>query len=378
MLNATAHPHAGSTPSGQRRRADRDLAQQVAHLRLIIEQHSNELEPLLYGTSQCSTDAMKAGEFRLYDDAQLNSCLETANQGAERLLIAELRKAKSLGSMRTLAKAPSEAAMKSLERDFPHFAPVLGLVRERAVLASLAAGRVFSLPPILLAGSPGVGKTAFSEAVAEALGVPTRRMDMATATASFVLAGSHSSWASARPGVVWSLLQSPVGAGLMLLDELDKAAAGNYPPTGPLYRLLESSSAKVFTDEYTELPVDASHLMWMATCNDVDAIEPALLSRFVVFEIPRPTAEQMIPIAQSVYRKCRRGSSWGAMFPPELPADVAQALTVSTPRELVRLIESAVARAAQSRRLELIPADIRQAREVAHRHRPAPAKMGFM
>lgn len=378
MLNATSEVKAVSAICSRRRRAERDLAQQVAALRLAVEQHSYELESLLFGTSHCSTDAMMVDEFKLFEEEELAACIDSAKKGSEKLLNAELKRARELGATRRLAKAPSVASLTRLERDFPHFAPVIEVMRERTALASLTPGRIFSLPPLLLAGPPGVGKTAFSEMVAEVIGVPTRRVDMGSTTASFVLGGSHSSWASARPGAVWSLLQDPVGAGLMLVDELDKASEGNYPPTGPLYRLLEPSSAKTFSDEYTELKVDASHIIWIATCNDTGAIEPALLSRFVVFEIPCPTEAQMIPIAQSVYRKCRNDSKWGSMFPQELSADVAAALTKCTPRELTRLIDAAAARAAMNHRLSLSPSDILQAREAQQLSRPTRPKLGFV
>ena len=117
-------------------------------------------------------------------------------------------------------------------------------MRQRASLAQITPGRVYTLPPILLAGDAGVGKTAFAEAVARSLGLPVRRVDMASSTASFVLSGSHSSWASARPGAVWALLHGSASSGVMLVDEIDKAADSNHPPLGPLYKLLEPSTAK--------------------------------------------------------------------------------------------------------------------------------------
>lgn len=363
--------------ASRKRPADPDLAAQVVMLRSAISRHNSQLNRLLANT--CSNyETIGPGECKLFDMATLDLRLASLKNSPDRALEGELKKAKTLGAVRKLATPPAASDIDQMSRSFPHFAAVIELVRQRAALAEITPGRIFTLPPILLSGSPGVGKTAFCEALARCLGVPTRRVDLATTTAGFLLSGSHSSWSSARPGAVWSLLQSPFACGLLLLDELDKACSGNYPPIGPLYGLLERSSATHFADEYIEVEIDASHVMAFATCNDIEQVEGALRSRFAEFEIPEPTPSQMIDIARSVYRARHRQSAWGSVFPDELESEVAERLTVCTPREVAGLLEAAVAHAASKMRRQIEPADIEYAQMARQQRSPQQRHIGFI
>lgn len=360
------------------RTADPDVALQVNLLKQVIERYRHDLAPYLPESGDRAAEVLRPGEYRLYDDATLVSRLENAKQGSERLLENEIRRARKVGAVRRMAQAPSAASLAALSTDYPHFQVVIELLRQRAALAQVTAGRVYALPPILLVGPGGVGKTAFAEAVARCLSLPTRRVDMATTTASFVLAGSHSSWSSARPGAIWSLLHGSESSGVMLVDEVDKAAESNHPPLGPLYRLLEPSSARAFMDEYVEVEIDASNLFWFATCNDAEKIESALRSRFQECVIEAPTEAQMPAIAQSVYRERRKHGAWGSVFPEQIDHQVAESMSACTPRQLSALIDAAVAHAASCRRTSIKVEDVAAARTAQQRQGRPVHRLGFL
>ena len=366
------------TQARMTRAADQDVARQVSLLKQVIQRYGDDLCFYLPGSSGGATVALRPGEYLLFDEAALVARLENAKHRTERLLESEIRKARKAGAVRRIPTAPTASALHALAVDFPHFTPVIDLMRQRAALAQVTPGRVYTLPPLLLAGPAGVGKTAFGEAVARCLGMPTRRVDMASSTASFVLAGSHSSWSSARPGAVWALLHGSGSSGVMLIDEIDKVADSSHPPLGPLYVLLEPSSARRYMDEYVEVEIDASNVFWIATCNDPDLVEPALRSRFQTFVIEAPSEEQMPAIAQSVYRERRAAAAWGAVFPEDLDRRVAELMSACTPRELSALVDAAAAHAASCHRTSILPDDIEAARKSQQSQGRQVRRLGFL
>lgn len=370
----------GSMPGGaaKLRRADQDAAKQVVLLKQAIARYERELAEFLPRSDNATDEPLRPGEYLLYNEEAMVTRLANAKKGSERLLENEISEARQVGAVRRMAKAPSLAALDELSRDYPHFESVIALLRQRTALAHVTPGRVYALPPILLVGDGGVGKTAFAESVAKLLALPTRRVDMGSNTAGFMLAGSHSSWSSAKPGAVWTLLHASKSSGLILVDEIDKAADSSHPPLGPLYTLLEPSSARNFADEYVEVEINASHIIWIATCNNAEKIEPALRSRFREFVIEAPNDAQMQAIAQSVYRERRRHAAWGEVFPEQLDDGVTEVMSVCTPRELAALIESAAAHAASCHRTCILAADVEAARTAQYRRSRQVCRLGFL
>lgn len=369
--------------NNKRTKADRDLLGQLNAVADAIKAHESKLIDHLPGGNweDVGQEPEACTDIELFNFDLLEARVDEVRRGSEAVLKAELAKARSLGPLRQVAKPPSRSALDQLKEDFPHFESVLKLAEERTAVSDLIPGRPYKLPPILLAGDPGVGKTAFAEALAATLAQPIKRIDIAASSAGFAISGSHQSWSSAKHGEVWALLQHHSASGVLLLDELDKAANSNFPVLGSLYSLLEPVSARHFVDEYIQVPVDASRLTIIATCNDLDEIEPALLSRFQLFEIPRPTPEQIPAIARSVYAQLHARESWGAVYPETLPEEVLAVLGTYTPRELSGLLQGAVAHAAVRGRRRLLREDVvAQSKAIAERRRRGKAKqhIGFL
>ena len=151
-------------------------------------------------------------------------------------------------------------------------------------------------------------------------------------------------------------------APIVLLDELDKPPPGRDFALGSLYPLLERHTARRFVDQALLLPVNAAHILWLATCNDVELVEPALRSRFEVIEVQAPTAAQMPAVIASVQQQLMDESDWSGAFDHRLDAGVMTALEAQTPREVRRVLEDAYAHAACAGRKVLTVADIEKPR----------------
>ena len=142
---------------------------------------------------------------------------------------------------------------------------------------------------------------------------------MSSLTAGWVLSGASSQWKGARPGKVFeTLVDGQYANPVMVVDEIDKAGGEHaYDPLGALYSLLEHDTAGAFTDEFAEVPIDASQVIWVATANDGRAIPEPILNRMNVYEVQAPDRDAARHIAARLYRCIRADHDWGQRFEPE-------------------------------------------------------------
>ena len=93
---------------------------------------------------------------------------------------------------------------------------------------------------------------------------------MSSLTAGWVLTGASAQWHNARPGkVAQTLIEGEYANPVVVLDEVDKSGGDHrYDPMGALYSLLERDTAASFKDEFIDVDMDASHILWIATAND--------------------------------------------------------------------------------------------------------------
>jgi hypothetical protein len=233
---------------------------------------------------------------------------------------------------------------------FPNFVEVIEFYREQFALALLNDTPCFSAAPLLMVGPPGVGKTAFCQALAKLIGTHFELVSLSGLTAGFVIGGMSSSWADGKPGrIVEALARSQTANPLMVLDELDKGKGDSrYDPFGALYQLLEKETSTTFIDEGLEIPCNCSHIVWIATANECTEISEPILSRFTLIEVQPPTAEQMKAVLASIYHKIRHREGWGLQFEDHLCADLVEKIIGSEfePRWLQRELIAACGKAA--------------------------------
>lgn len=298
----------------------------------------------------------------LYDEARLNERLEAIkglNGDNQQALQRAYIRLQRTGPLRPVAQAPKPEVLDDLLSSFPNFAEVTQWVQEQLTLCRLSPDAALQLPPILLNGPPGVGKTAYSQALAILLGVSFERIDLSAAKSSHHLVGLDAGYSSSHPGRIWDSLQRGSLSLTWLLDEIDKIPTeGTDSCAQYLLGLLEPATATQFIDNWACLPIDASWIFYVATSNYKEQIDAPLLSRLTVFEVSAPTASEARQIIRSIYLGFLREQRWGATFEPTLAESVIDTLQECSPREVHRLLRSAVARAARSGRRHLRVSDI--------------------
>src|SRR3954464_7566871 len=105
---------------------------------------------------------------------------------------------------------------------------------------------------------------------------------------------------------------------------------------GALYALLEPDTASHFKDEFIDVDMDASHILWVATANDESVIPEPILNRMNVYEIDRPDVDGARRIALSVYGEILDQHNWA--FPRDPSDNLLERLSTIPPRDMKKLL----------------------------------------
>lgn len=212
----------------------------------------------------------------------------------------------------------------SLRQRFPQFEQVIDFY-ENTIISLAKLNLPFEIPPILLQGDPGLGKTFFVSELAKLINLPFFEISLATATSSFALSGSSIQWAEGTTGfIAESLASSAVSNSavvnpIILIDEVDKAFAdARYNPLNVFYGLLEPHSARRYRDEALEIELDASKIVWIATGNYIRNIPAPIQSRMRVFHIEQPKPDKMLAVVKSIYAHVISNKSYGPLLDSQL------------------------------------------------------------
>jgi ATP-dependent Lon protease len=248
-----------------------------------------------------------------------------------------------------------------LEQKFPNFKEVIEFLRKHIALSAVS-DKVLRLPPFLLVGGPGVGKTEFMLTLAEDFRTKLEIIDISNAQTGSALTGAESYWSNSQPGRLFNaLVFGDVANPLFMLDEVEKARSdGAYKPLSALHLLLEPRQAREFYDlSVPELIVDASHVNWIATANSLEPLEKPIIDRFAVFHIVQPDTNQMRAIVNNLYQRFISHHPSGSYFETMIRPEAMHELCSHHPRKVRKLLDLAFGQAALERRNFLMAEDIR-------------------
>lgn len=189
-------------------------------------------------------------------------------------------------------------ARKVLERD--HYG--LKDVKDR-ILEFISVGRVSGKVDgkiLCLAGPPGTGKTSIAKSIAEALNRKYVRIAMGGIQDVHEVKGHRRTYVGSIPGrIIFALKQAKTSNPLMLIDEIDKLDLSRGGGAASAFlEILDPEQNNAFVDNYIDVKVDLSKVLFVCTANYLGNIPAPLRDRMEIIDVSGYTNNEKVEIAK--------------------------------------------------------------------------------
>lgn len=188
-------------------------------------------------------------------------------------------------------------ARKILDRD--HYG--LKDVKDR-ILEFISVGKVsgnVNGKILCLAGPPGTGKTSIAKSIAESLNRKYTRIAVGGVQDVHDVKGHRRTYVASIPGrIISALAQAKTSNPLMLIDEIDKLDTTSHGGAARAFlEILDPEQNNSFVDNFIEVKVDLSKVLFVCTANYLGNIPAPLRDRMEIIEVNGYTKHEKIEIA---------------------------------------------------------------------------------